>query len=280
VCRVTVGTALGALRAGLRVDGHRVYFKVEKTLEPKPNTCEVRIWNLSATQRAQIEELEPKEGSTRGIPVLIEAGYEETDASQIFLGDLRTAYSTRDGADWVTTIESGDGEHAQKNSRIVVTLGPKTNPETALRAIVRALGIGEGNLPSVVGKLRAAGVAKLFDKRAVLYGSAADRLTNFCHSADLEWSIQDGALQILDKGKTLAAVAVRLTSETGLVESPTVDPKGVLSFKMLIQPAVRPGALLVVASSAASGNYRLTKGTWEGDTHDIPWYISGEAKRY
>lgn len=278
---VVVGTAIGALSAGLRVSDHRIAFTVEKTLKPEPNTCTLEIWNLSKTQRAGIEELAPKTGDTRGIPVLIEAGYEETGANQIFLGDLRTAYSRREGADWITTIESGDGEQAHQNARINVALGPGTRPDVALRAIVKALGIDQGNAPIAIAKLLATGSTTLAPKRFVMSGSATQHMTNFCKSAGLEWSIQDGAIQILDLNRTLAPTfAVRLASDTGLVDAPSIDPKGVLTCRMLMIPQVRVGALLVLDSATIRGAFKIERAKWQGDTYGTPWYIEVEAKRY
>jgi hypothetical protein len=279
-CRVVVGAAVGAVRAGLRVDGHRVAFRVEKTLDPKPNQCEVSIWNLSKTQRRQIAELQPKAGEARGIPVLIEAGYKDPGPKQIFSGDLRTAYSEREGADWVTTIESGDGEQARQNARINVSYGPRTSPEVAIRAILRSLGIGEGNIAKTIGKFRAAGVTRLFSQRMIVSGSAAEQLTRFCDSANLEWSIQDGIVQVVDRKETLSRIAVKIDPKHGLVGSPAVDAKGIVTFKALLNARIVPGSLVVLESEAVRGNYRVQRSIWEGDTHALPWYITAEGKRF
>jgi hypothetical protein len=279
VWRVVVGAGLGALRTGLEVSKHRCYWRVEKTNKPEPNKCQLKVWNLSREQRAQIEELRPKEGSTSGIPLLVEGGYKSTGTSQIFLGDLRTVWSERVGADWITTVESGDGEQSIKNARINQSFGPKTSPDVVLRAIVKSLGLGEGNVQQTLTKLRTTGAANLLD-RVVLTGSASEHLTNFTRSAGLEWSIQDGALQILDRDRALSGFAVLLGSGSGLVESPTVDPKGVLTARAFLQPGIRVGALVSVRSHTVKGNYRIERASWECDTHGIPWYVTVEAKRY
>jgi hypothetical protein len=280
VWRVVIGAQIGAIRAGLQVDDHRIYFHVEKSLKPEPNTCTLKVYNLSRTQRAQIEELKPKKGDTRGIPILIEAGYKDKGPQQIWLGDVRTVSTERDGGDWITTLESGDGEKAGQNARINVAYGPGTTPDTALRAIVKALGVDPGNVPQVLTKLRATGVGQLFPKRLVLSGSAVEHMTNFCRSAGLEWSIQEGAVQILDVGATSLGFVTRLSPSTGLVGVPSVDPEGKLSCTSLIQSGLRPGSLLVLESSAVRGNYRIERTVWEGDTHDTPWYAEIEGSRY
>lgn len=278
LCSVTVGALQDGTRKGLKVDGLRVNFRIEKSLKPEPNKCECSIYNLSKKHRAQIEEMRPKKGDARGIPLLIEAGHKSTGAGQVWLGDLRTVSSSHDGADWITKIETGDGE-AAKSSSVHVSYGPGTSPDIALRAIVKALGIDEGNAAAAAVKLRQAGGAALFPRRLVLSGSAATQLDRFCNSAGLEWSIQDSAVQILDRGKTLSSRAVVLKGKL-ILESPSVDPKGVLSFKTFIQPDLKCGSLLVIDAPTASGNYRVTKTALDGDTHAQPWYISGEATRY
>lgn len=283
LARITVGANVslnGSDTAGIRVEKHRCSFKVEKTLKPQPNSCELKIWNLSAAQRSQIEELNPKTKDLRGIPVLIEAGYEATDAHQIFLGDLRTSYSEKSGPDWITTVESGDGEKAKGTARIQVSFGPKTAAETVLRAIVKELGVGAGNLNSAVSKLKSKGVASLYQHGVTISGSASVALTNFCNSAEFDWSIQDGALQFIDKGKALAAKSVRLSPRSGLIESPSVDPKGIVTAKALIIPEIKCGRVVVIESFSVNGSYLVQKASWEGDNFSGPWYATIEGKRY
>jgi hypothetical protein len=262
-----------------KLAGHRVAFSVEKTIKEEPNTCELQIWNLNSDQRSEFEELEPKKEAPRGIPVRIEAGYED-QSSLIWIGDLRTVDSVKDGADWVTTFRSGDGEKAYQTARIGQSFGPRTSLPTALRAIADALGIGHGNLAKVALALKQTGATSVFTHGKVLSGSAAQAMTDFARSADLEWSIQDGALQLVDRGKALAGLAIRLTSDTGMIDSPTVDNKGVLTVTMLMIPDVRPGSLLVLDSQRIKGNYRIEKANWFGDTHGNEWFIQAECSRY
>lgn len=282
--RIVVGTSA---TEGIDVSQHRCSFEVTKTLKPLPNSCTLKIYNLSQDQRGQIAKLAPPTASGNansalaGVPVLIEAGYVTTDLAQIFLGDLRVAYSAKEGAnDWVTTIESGTNEKAIKTARVNVTIGPKAGADTALRAIVKALGVGDGNVAGTVAKLKSAGVARMLTNGLVLSGQASFHMTNFCKSAGLEWSIQDGALQILDKDKALSTFAVLLSPDTGLLESPSVDHMGLMSAKCLLNPNIRPGTLVTIDSQQVKGTYRVVKCKYEGDTYDDPWWIMLEGKRY
>lgn len=285
IAAVTIGALIDGQRKALRVTGHRVSGHVEKTLKAEPNKCECVIYNLNRDQRGQIEQLRPKAGEALGIPLLIEIGYKTTGLGQIWLGDVRTAWSEHNGADWLTHIEAGDGEKA-KGSSVKIAYGPGTSPDVALRAIVRALNIGDGNVAAVAAKLKQTGIANLVPNRLVLTGSAEKSLTNFCASAGLEWSVQDSTVQILDKGGLLSKQAFRLATKGKngqrgtLVESPSVDPNGVLTAKTLYVPGLRCGSLIEVESSTATGNYRVRKAEWDFDTFEQPWYITAEATRY
>jgi hypothetical protein len=105
-------------------------------------------------------------------------------------------------------------------------------------------------------------------------------LTALTRSAGLEWSIQDGNLQLLDRGKALAGTSLLLNSDTGLLDSPTVDNEGVLTAKMLMIPGVRCGGLVTIDAKRIKGTYRIEKATWSGDTSSTDWYVEINAKRY
>ncbi len=263
----------------IKFTGLDVAFTVKKTLKSKPNTCELTIYNLNEEHIAQLESLRPKEKvATKGIGCRIEAGYKDA-ASQIWLGDLRTCLITREGPDWVARLESGDGEKAWQNARLHVSFGPKTDLSTALRAMVRALGVGEGNLLKVVNKLKQNGSA-IWPHGTVISGSVARELQAFAKSADLEVSIQDGSLQFLDRGKALESTAVRLSSETGLLGSPTVDKDGILEAKCLMIPDIRCGGLVTVDARRIKGAYRIEEAEWNGDTAGDDWNVTIRASRY
>lgn len=270
--RVTVGTT--------QFTSLDFSFRIEKTLKPQPNTCELTIYNLREDHIAELELLAPKTGKAAitGIPCKIEAGYKDA-VSQLWLGDLRTVTTLIEGPDWVTHLESGDGEKAWQNARIHVAYGPKTDIHTALRAIARALGVGEGNLSKIVSQLKMAGSA-VFPSGKMVSGAARKDLVEIARSADLEVSIQDGALQFLDRGKALAGEAIRLAPETGMIGSPAVDNEGILTVKTLMIPDLKPGRLIVVEGRRVKGNFRAIKCEYSGDLSADDWTITTEAERY
>lgn len=253
-----------------------VAFDITRTIKPEPNTADIKIWNLSPDHRKSLEELD-------NVPVQVEAGY-AGQTSLLFRGITRTVFTVREGPDLVTTLQTGDGEKEYKTARINIAVagGPVTvaaglSNIQAIRTVVRALGIGEGNLVSVQGQIAAA--IPLFPNGTVLTGSASQILQRLLQSLGLEWSIQNGTLQILQAGQALIGTATVLTPETGLVGSPSVDNKGILSAQSLMIPDIFPGRLLLLSSEFLAGTFRIETCKYSGATAENDWYIDIEAKK-
>lgn len=246
-------------------------FRIRKTLKPEPNQAELAIFNLNEDHRSALEQL-------KTATVLVEAGYQE-GTSTLFLGDLRTAVSVVEGADIITRLSSGDGEKAVKKSRVKVSMKKGTaTPEKVLETLAKSIGVGSGNLKQALQQL--SGLENHFSEGVVLSGSAFREMNAICKSLGLTWSIQDGKLQILTLQQALSGTAIKLSKETGLIGSPTVDNDGVLNATMLLAPDVFPGRKIVVDSERLKGQYRIESCNYVGDTHGQDWYTILEAKRY
>lgn len=254
------------------INGLDCQFTIKKNLKPDPNTCDLKIWNLNKSHRSALEEM-------KAASVYIEAGY-ESGMSVLFVGDLRTSMSITEGPDIITSLSSGDGEKAIRKSRVNVSIKKDTKTADVLRIIAQALGVGEGNLSSAVSRLQSSGIADLFSEGTVLTGSAAREMTQICHAAGLDWSIQDGKLQILPLRTSLSGTAIELSSSSGLIGAPTIDNDGVLSARMLLIPDVFPGRKIVLNSVRLKGQYRIEECTYTGDTAGQDWYTDIKAKRY
>lgn len=268
--------AAGALAAiegamGFELSNLDCAFQVKKNLKPEPNTCELKVYNLSRDTRRVLE-------ISKKLVLRLEAGYPDAVA-QLFLGEVRSAHTHREGADLVTEISTGDSEKELQKARIQLSVGPKVPAQVALTAIARTLGVGLGNVAPAAAKLAAKGKT-IFGPGTVIQGSAAQALTDFCRSADLEWSIQDGVLQILDRAKALDDKAVLLSPDTGLIGSPTVDNKGVLQVTALIQPDLRPGRKIDLRSESFKGGYRIEECEYTGDTSGADWSVKMSCKKY
>lgn len=252
-----------------------VAFDIEKTLEHKPNSCSLVVYNLSADHRHQLEQLNVYRKSRPGhIRVEVEAGYEE-GTSLLFRGDLRTAVSKQEGlSTWATTIEGEDGGRAMRWSRVNQSFPPGTPVATVVRACAQAMGVGEGNTSDVTSSARFLTGGDSFRDGTVLSGPAPDELRTILRSLGLTYSVQDGVLQILRRGAALQTTAVRLAPGSGLVEYPVRSADGKVAAKCLLIPDLYPGRKVFFDTESISGFFRIRTVKYSGDTSGQDWYAT------
>lgn len=260
VVRVTVGD--------VQVLGLRVAFAVRKTVRSEPNNATVSIWNLAESTRRALQE--------GPLPLVLEAGYQD-NVSQIFRGDVRYARSSKEGPDWVTTVESGDGDKKYRSAMMAKSLRTASF-EVALKEAANALGVGLGNTAELArtGKFRKA--VRELTQGVVLQGRARDVIERLTQTAGLEWSIQDGQLQFLKRGEALRGSAIVLAPDTGLIGSPELQDKGAVRVRCLLQPDLIPGKPIVLRSQNVEGQFRCRSVTLTGDTHGNDFVADLEAK--
>jgi hypothetical protein len=210
--------------------------------------------------------------------IQIDAGYVGGQSSTIFMGDVRTHNTVREGANLVTDMGAGDGEKAIQHARIVQSFHKGSTLPQILTALVTALGVDPGNTGQAIAKLTPFG--SMFTMGTVLSGSASREMTRVLSSVGYNWSVQNGKLQILAIKDIVAGVALSLTPFTGLLDSPTIDKDGYLNCKCLMIPDVFPGRLCVLTSESLQGQYRIEETTHAGDTHGQDWTIEIKAKPY
>jgi len=269
--RVSVGA--------LEVEGLRVQFKVSKSLQREPNKLELSIWNLSQDTRGKLTEAVEK----RSAPVVIEAGYAGTATAPattevVFKGDARIISHVRQGPDWVTRLQSGDGAVAYKSARMVGSFAPGTKRATVIEEAAKSLGLPLGNLKERIKAHDFKGALTEFVGGFATASKASEQLTELLAPLGLGWSIQDGQIQVLGEKDATSAQAVVLAPDSGLVGSPELGEQGVLKVKSLLQPGLRPGRRVELDAETAKGLYRIERVTHVGDTHGTEWFSEAEVK--
>jgi len=269
---VNIGGLLIASRDTVGVDQPvlRMSFVINKSQDKNPNKATLKIWNLSETSRGDLQEQDR-------LIVTISAGYRGL-LTQIFFGDMRYANSERQGADWVTVIEAGDGAKQYRSARINKSFSAGTLVTDALKASVKALGVGDGNLNQVIsaGSKRA---LKQFQNGTVLSGRASDQVDNIVRSMGYEWSVQDGQFQALATDETTQDDAIVLSPDSGLIGSPTAGDKGVVKARSLLQGDLFPGRKVQIDSRLIQGAFfKVEKAKHTGDTWGSSWFTDLELK--
>lgn len=253
----------------VRVEGLRVTFKIAKDLQSTPNTSEITIYNLASASRAKLEG--------KGQRIVLVAGYPGSEA-QIFSGDIRRVTTAQQGPDRVTKIEAGDGERAIAFARVTDSYAPGTSlTDVVVRTVKKLASDPAGAIQ------KAASFVGEFSSGYAQFGKASTELTRLLSPIGHTWSIQDGRVEILGEGESVADTAPLLSPSTGLVGSPTFGTsekksgKATMKCRSLLLPRLRPGQKVVLDSLTLRGQFRTTKVTHAGDTAGNDWYSDIEA---
>lgn len=258
-----------------------VTFEVEKTLTPAPNTAKVQIFNLTKHHRDQIAGAASTKlgGNNKGVQLIIEAGY-VGQTFRIFSAEtVRSLFSSREGPDVITTIETGDGEKLWRDSRIQKSYAPGTSVEAVIIDVAQAMGAGPGNLLAKVRRAALKGWGEVFTGGTAVSGRVAVELTRLTQGCGLTWSIQDGSLQLLETAGALDTTAIVLSSKSGLIESPSIDQKGTLQAKTLMIPDLFPGRKVKLEAENITGVFRVKRAKYIGQTDGADWGVDIEASR-
>lgn len=272
--RIVIGDTELDARTGVGSSGMRIAFKVERDAKRVPNNAELEVWNLARTTRDRLAKL-------TNVPVRIEAGYVGSEIGTIFLGDLRSARSRREGPDIITRVSAGDGQSKCRTARLSRTFPAGTKVGSVISELGRALGVRPGNLGQFQGARLSSGSDTL--KRGLtIHGAVYDELERVCRSCGLEWSVQDSELQLKQLGQPVGpGLGPLLREDSGLVGTPEVetvsevtkaDPdlrKGqiVVSGACLLRSDLRPGLPFRVESDAFTGNLVCRTTVHSGDSH-------------
>jgi len=234
---------------GGTIDQLRIQFEIEKTSESNPNTATIKVYNLAESTRSQLEASNAK--------VSLEVGYRDI-SEVVFTGDItKCTHDTENDVDIISTLECGDGDNRFRTSRLDRGFPPGTTVRQVIEELNTAMGLARGaqiGIPTTK-----------YDYGYSISGMARDHLNDITKANNLEWSIQNEALQILPKALGTLDLPITLNSSSGLVGKPSKTDKGV-TFKCLINPRIAPGKRVILDSKFIQGVFKMTKVKFAGDS--------------
>lgn len=251
--------------------GLALIFRVKKNLKPEPNGVELKVWNLAPNTRQALQQ-------AKLIPVQLDVGY-GGDNHTIYTGQLRNAVPSEiDGPNIITTISSGDNEQAFAANRVKISVPAQATPQQILGLAGAALKVGAGNLPQA----QALATAGTGGPARTLHGFASDVFSSLTRANGQQWSVQDGALQVMPIGQSIGspATAVKLSASSGMIGSPTVDNKGIVKVESLIQPGLTPGLPVIIAGVNLQGAFRIEDSEFNGATWGQPWTVTLHCRKW
>lgn len=250
--------------------GLRVQFKVEKSDRPEPNKSQIVVFNLADPSRRSLE--------AKGVRCILSAGYPGTVA-QIFSGEARFIDHVKQGVDWATQIQCGDGERAYQFPRAQFSLRPGASLVDVVKQCIGAMQLDPG---AAIAKIQGLSAGSFF-KGYTANSQASTELTRALAPYGVTWSIQDGRVVILGPSDTLPEIGPVIGPDSGLIGSPamgTPEQKGgpaYLKLKSLLQPGLKIGTRFQLKSSQRNGFFRVHKVVHSGDTFGGEWYSEIEA---
>lgn len=252
------------------ITGLRVAFDIEKNLGKEPNTCTVRVYNLSERTRGELQD--------KPLHVRLSAGYED-QVEQLFEGDLFWSASKKESADWETTLQLADGERSFKHARVSRSYRSGVDARTAITEVAKSMGL----------KARFSAAAELALRRqfaggVVLEGACRTEMSRLLAPYGIDWSIQDGDLLLLKPTEHRSELPVVISQGTGMIGSPEFgapEKKGdkpLLTVSTLLNARVVPGGRVEVGSRNVNGIFRVERVTHSGDNFGEDWTTTAEAK--
>lgn len=246
-------------------------FTVEKTKEADPNNAEIVVYNLSESTRKNLSEAEN--------PVVrLEAGY-EGDTSLLFLGKARSVTSQRQGPEWVTRLDVGDGAVEVRAAQTEIRFAPGTGVGTVIEQLAKKTGLSVGRLKETVEEKGLSAGLTEFVKGFTATGNAYNLVDQLCKSLGLQVSIQDGTLTAVEAVSGVSSTeAIRLNPSSGVLDSPELGNKGTVRVRTLLRASIRPNDPIILETKQAEGRYRVEKATHSGSYRGADWTSELELK--
>ena len=254
--------------AGKSFDGIHVDFRVEMTMDPTPNKAKITAFNLSAdtialcqAPGAIVRLLVGYEDDALGVPMLIFQGNPTPGGCK----------SIREGETRKLEIEASDGGTAYRESTISVGFAGPTQLRVILDAALAQMGLPAGYLAAIPDRELPRGFSAT--------GPARDVLSRLAAMVGAQWTIRDGAVQLIGRGQTSGETAQVFSAAAGnLIGSPSAKDDGI-EVKALIAPTLRPGKLFRLIAEQHSGDYRAEKVVFEGSNYGQSFYVTATGSR-
>lgn len=260
VAEVTFGTVN---TDGRLVRDLRVKFNIEKTSKTTPNKASISVYNLNPESR--------KIAEGNNAFVSLSVGYDNKPVG-IFLGDVARSITRFEGPDVITEFECGDGEKAFQAKKMDLSFGDGASLKSIISQVGAAFGLVKGDQEDVAED------NQIFENGFVASGPIRTIMSVLTDKMQLEWSIQNGSLQVKKAKRAIQQDAYVLTPETGMIESPKKKEDGI-EVKSFLLPKVNPGhGIFIESEGVKRGLYLVKKVVHSGDTHGKEWISTFEVE--
>lgn len=259
-----------------------IKFSFEKADVESPNTGKVTVWNLNPEHLAALEK--------NDCVVIVRAGY-GGNLAQAFAGTVTQASTTKEGADQMTEIELADSMVELRDTSLSVSYAEGTTTDLIWQDVARQMGLplscsaGAMEMPTTL--------ANGFS----FVGSSKNLMKRLARIDGINWTIQDGVLQVTKPGEPVSMSCYELNAGSGLIGLPKrvnlsasggssagsgTSATGEASGKSetaqlgwevtyLMNLAIGVNSYVHVTSRMVTGYFRVQKISIEGDNYEGDW---------
>ena len=249
----------------LNIDNLGIKFTIKKGETSTSNSSTIEVMNLSAKNRKFVEIAPETKGqdTLKGLFVELTAGYEAIQKI-IFVGDA-TAKNMFDPPNWITKLTCEDGGTELRTRNFQRSYASGFPIQTVILDIVRSFNVDVGFIKPVI-------TTDVVKHSMALSDTNKNLLDKFAEQYKFKWSIQNNAIQILDKDIPLPGTAIVIGPKNGLIKSPVKTDKGI-EFETLLIPTLVPSALVqLIGNDQFPGFLRINDAEYVGNN------ITGEYK--
>jgi len=239
--QVAVGNAAGE---GLDFADFRCTFYIKRGDYQNPNSCDLRVYNLSDATANRIHD--------EFTQVQIQAGY-EGNFGLIFRGSIKQVRKGRvNQKESYVDVTAADGDEAYNFSTCAFSIAAGTPPEGTIQSLIKTMvnnGITAGYVPPVSQNGTTRG--------RTFFGMTRDELRDFAWSQNCAWSIQDGRLTLVPLTSFIPGDVPIISAATGMVGVPEQTQGGIL-IRTLLNPSIKIGQLIKLDNASAINLYRYS----------------------
>lgn len=253
----------------------RCQFSVEVGESVSSNTGKISLWNLSKETLQLLEQ--------EDCLIELSAGYGD-DIPVIMGGTVTCCSTTSDSSDHETTIEFADSFTSARDGIVSLSYSGSVNGKRIIEDCASQIGCGVRYSKSV----------QFSDsKNFAFVGKGKSLVEKICKKDGFRWSIQNGVIQICAVDEPITNAAYLISPDTGLIGSPTPffdssqssdkssskkstnttkrKAKKGLEITYLMNGHIHVDDYIRLESKDYSGNYRVSKIKFDGDTNGNSW---------
>lgn len=244
-----------------------ISFAVQRADLSTQNTAKVSIWNLNATQIAELEK--------EDCIVTLKAGYGSTTAL-IFAGVVTYVCTSLDGANLCTELELVDNRIEIRDTFVSLSYADVVSTKTVLEDVAGQMGV----TPTFSYNAE----FSEFQNGFSFIGAGKEALTKACDSSNLVWSIQNGVLQIKKPSDVMSQEVYVISPDTGLVNIPkkvqiasedgTSTLQTGVDVEYLMNAAINIDDYVNLESKHMEGYFRVYSLEIEGDNFSGTWHCT------